>query len=404
MSLLHGVISQDVSNLGFLENRRYVTTDKKVHYSIGLGGPQWNPSMYNRDGFTVFSLMGNIENNHEQYMYIYNHNTDVLSERFSWGLNVLGNYHAYACTLILPSGHILTANSIIHNESVSIKKSTNPYDLSSYSEISVFNENNPAYFSMVLSGSRIYAVYRDQFERDYVTYSDDEGVTWATSKKILELPTDNWAYPRIVFNGTEINLICNVREGAGGDYSKAYFLKSTDGLNFSNISGSFSKDLDVDGHFTETELNTNCEIGLDVGFVTGGITCQLGHIWVWSNVVGLLVFNGTTWLNKNLTFTGYTNINAITLAMLNTDGNNYTIFLGGTRDTDVFVMLKVTTKDAFETITFEEFINPRPYTPIVTHNYNETKQTPLAFLERTYYDFGPLEEPFNSYSNFWFYN
>lgn len=408
--LLNAVISQSNERLGFLENRQYVTNNKKTHYSLGLPQAQYNPAMYNRDGVTVFATLGNRESNQEQFMYMYDHNGNTLAEPVSWGTYPTGNYHSIATTLILPDGRILTAASQIHNEFVSIKRSTSAYDLNTFTELVVLDFGlRPAYFTMTLIGTDIHATFRDQFEREYITKSTDSGLTWSTPVKILELGTDRWAYPRNIFSETEILLVINVRLGSGGAYSNTYFLRSSDGVTFTNVDGTFSKDISV-SHFTEAELIANCEIGTDIGRVSGGIQADNGTLWVHNyeystNETYLWHSDGSgDFAQKTLTFADYTNMNVSRLAIMNTSGDNYTMFIGGTRDTDVYLLLKVTTTDAFDTFTVEEFLNPRSYNPVIAHNYPQTKQTPLVLLEQTSYDWGPIEQPFNSYSNLWFFS
>lgn len=402
--IIHNIISQSKNDLGFLEDVKYITNDRKTHYSLGLPQAQYNPAMYNRNGVSVFATLGNRESDNEQFMYLIRHNGNILEDVASWGTYPSGNYHSIASTLILTDGRILTAASSVHNESVSIKRSTNPYDLSSYSEIATLTFEDPAYFTMSLIGDTIYAVFRDQFERNFVTESTDFGETWSTPKNILELPTDKWAYPRNIYDENEIILITNVRNKTVTDvYDKAYLLRSTDGISFSNVNATFTKNIDVDGNFTEAELIANCEISTDIGFVSGGIKADDGTIWIFGANNGLYFWNGSTWQNKPITYTGYTNINATRLAMFNEIDNKYTLFVGATRDTNVYVTLKVTTTDSFDTYTIEEFKNPRAYNPVIAHNYKETKQTPLALLEYTSFGYGDLTEPFDSYSNVWLY-
>jgi len=411
MSLLNAVISQSKDSLGFLENRKYVTNDKKTHYSLGLPQAQYNPCMYNRNGVTVFATMGNRESEQEQFMYMYHHNGNILDEVVSWGTYPDGNFHSPATVLILPDGRILTAASDIHNEFVSIKRSTSAYDLNTFTELVVLDFGlRPAYFTMTLIGTVIHATFRDQFERQYITKSTNYGETWSTPVKILELPTENWAYPRSVFSETEIILIVNVRDfsQSGEVYTNGFLVRSSDGVTFTNVDGTFSKDITV-SHFTEAELVANCEIGTDIGRVSGGIQADDGTIWIHNfeystDKTFFWHSDGSgDFVQKTLTFDDYTNMNVSRLSMINTSGDNYTIFIGGTRDTDVYILLEVKTTDAFETFTVSEFKNPRSYNPVIAHNYPQTKQTPLVLLEQTYYDYGSMQEPFNSYSNLWFY-
>ena len=92
-----------------------VTTIDNLHLYLGVGATQMSPFAYYRGGYTVFGLMGNVENLHASYMYLYNHRINKITIAYNWGTYIDGDYHSNPESLILPDGRILIVVSSNHN-------------------------------------------------------------------------------------------------------------------------------------------------------------------------------------------------------------------------------------------------------------------------------------------------
>ncbi len=107
-----------------------------------------------------------------------------------------------------------------------------------------------AYPHLFRVGSRIYVLSRtnaDAMQNPYVDlyYTDDEGVTWSSVIRIVNLAGDGyyWAYSVAVPSSLDDKLRITVNEYDNVRIRKIYYLESSDGVNWSNIDDSHSQDV-----------------------------------------------------------------------------------------------------------------------------------------------------------------
>ncbi len=398
--ILQTIIQQQSS---ISNNLRYIETNEVGHYSLGLSQAQYNPQMYNRGGYSVWGYQGNKESSRECRVYLYNHNTKKLTNALI-GFYPSGDFHNNSSYLILPDGKIFIVQTRGHNSSIDIYLSDNPYDINNLTLQSIFSASNPSYMCVGLLGSRIYGNYRTFAGINRLVYTEDNGATWSNPLVVCDLDGDTedyWAYPRLIYSNTEYIWGVNRRNKVDGDfYDKLYIFKTTDGVNVLNYSGSFTHDISVSS-ISNSDLDTNYEIGTDIGFADAFI--EVGsklYVYTFGTVH---IQDGASYSNVSLDSGSDTYItNGRSSFVSKTDGS-LTLICRGTVN-GVAGMYRLNSSDDFATFTSEliqENTNDGVFTATVAINQQQTLQTSLVFLERTSYGSGSIQDPDNSYSNFY---
>lgn len=407
---------------GRSDNNQYQSTvlgaeienNDMVHHYLGLAPSQQSPAAYYRNGYTVFGTMANQENNQETTMYLYNHSIGQLTTGVSWGTYPLGDYHSQPIPLILPDGRILVAVSSDHNTECLIKRSINPYDVTTYETIATITDGDPAYNCMVMLGGRIWMIFRNNLIDNAVRYSDDLGETWSTLDTILNLGaySDYWAYPKVIYSNNKLMFICNRFDQVGSDiYDKKYYLESVDGVNWSNISGSRTQDIssaqisasDLDNYYSIGDSAPNssfitafCQWNDNPFFITQSPTSEdTLQFWYYSG----------SWQTKTISVTDVPlkDVNRLELLATGTDSFilyavNYGTFTESPNLQSRIV--KITTSDAFDTNS-HEFLTPvdNDYSLIAAHNFTDSQKTAVICLALKTRGTGTDTEPIGGFSN-----
>lgn len=93
--------------------------------------------------------------------------------------------------------------------------------------------------------------------------STDYGRSW-TKKRIADAGSPEWLYPSGPYNGDDgevYYIFLSYRSGVEIEYGGIFFVRTTDGVNFKNFSGSFTKTVNTSADaITLTELFTNYAI------------------------------------------------------------------------------------------------------------------------------------------------
>jgi len=121
------------------------------------------------------------------------------------------------------------------------------------SYIQTFNFNDTS-FAFVRGGNN------DCQRYNHVYYSSNN---WSSSSSnmVVDLGNDYWAYPHCISNDSVTYCFINSRQDAGGsNYKHLFAIKTTDGINYTNLSGSYSQDSGSSQFFDTTELKTYCLI------------------------------------------------------------------------------------------------------------------------------------------------
>ena len=264
--------------------------DASAHsYTLGSSYPSpivWqNPTAwfhkgtYRRIWFIVISNISSVQTN---FLGYYDLDTETFSDLLdlqSPNSSGTDNHH-FASVITNKDGYILFSYDDVatsHNKGVIIKKSADPEDRSSFSIVydGTVNGRNlwqayPNLWRRAID-NRIFMFYRGNITSDgqyhnCLVYSDDGGDTWGTEKKIVEeinMVGDPINY-YVSSNGSKnwIGLSIIVRNGANGKYKYAFFIKSSDGITWQNLEGTFSKNIETEGFITSDEMIDNCGIDL----------------------------------------------------------------------------------------------------------------------------------------------
>jgi len=176
---------------------------------------------------------------------------------------------------------------------------------------------------MNVLGSNIFLLVRGNytygngiFEDSRLFKSTDNGNTWDSGVVILNTNTSpgHWERPYCtsIYDPNKLRYIISRLDDSSVLYTHAFYVESTDGITFSNISGSFSKNVVTSGAITQTELVQNYLLHSDPtydvevkaclktssGMVVAALNDSItGYIVAWSN--------GGVWNKKKLPIPNY---------------------------------------------------------------------------------------------------
>lgn len=395
-----------------------ISQDDSLHLYLSVASVTRNPAAWFRQGFTAFSQMGNIESQYKQWMYLYNHKNNKVTIGYDWGSFPFGDYHSSASVLILRDGRILTITSSQHNDSLTVKRSINPYNITSYEDIAEIVEEI-AYPNLTLLGDRIYMVVRSfPLIENAVSYSDDFGETWSAFKPILNSGAyaNYWMYPKSVFGQTKIMHFVTRRDMVTTNlFDKIYYLESEDGVNWRNVDGSYSRDIDV-LKLSASDLETYYKVrdinpAKSMVHAACQFNCKPFYVIETPDTDGALDFgyhNGSIWQTKTIEIVGIKLRDANRMELIPTALDSfilycceYDAFLSPVPSTPARIV-KITTTDNFDTyshefITTDEALN---YSVVAGQNFNEFGKTAVIAGVPKVYGSGPDTDPLNSYANF----
>lgn len=389
-----------------------ISQDNSLHLYVGSG------SAYYRGGFTALSMMGNIESDHKQWMYLYNHKTNELTIGYDWGSYPFGDYHSSAYVTILRDGRILTISETEHNDSLVVKRSLKPYDITSF-ETLVNIIDDIAYPNTFLIADRLYMVGRSfPLIENAVSYSDDFGETWTPFKPILNTGaySNYWAYIKQIWNPNKLQYYMVRRDMITTNlFDRIYFLQSEDGVNWSNVDGSYSRDIDV-LKLSAADLENHYKVRNITpanGFVHAA--CQFNNVPfycmqspVTDGAMDFGYFDGSIWQTREITISGKFLRPANRMALLPTGENSfifycceYETFASPIPNTQSPI-IKITTSDNFQNFTHEEITTglDLDYNVVASNNYQEFNKSAVFCLTPKVYGSGPDVDPLNSYANF----
>ena len=248
----------NIQNNPTVSQATLIDTDGKGHYSNLTPYGQYSPTMYTKGDKTVFTIQGNLQNGRENYIYTYDHTLKTLSEPSVMHPNVDGDYHGICSILILDDGNGLLFRESEHSVELEIYKTDAPWDYDNYSLVHTITEGGPAYPNPHQIGGRIFMNYRGSANKNYITYSDDDGDTWSTPRLIAQTRLGGyWMYPRQIFSNDKYRTFSSVYHTGRARYWKGYYYETTDGETYSNIDGSFTKNIITQGHITWQELDAH---------------------------------------------------------------------------------------------------------------------------------------------------
>ena len=184
----------------------------------------------------------------------------------------LNETHQAPAVIVADSGHVIVAYDQLggsggHNGGIRIMRSDSPEDISSFTQVAVLGSersDDGAYPVLwKLPSGRIICNYRGgpdvQQQMRSVSYSDDNGATWANAFTLLDTGDPSiWAYAcRIAGSRGDIVLTLNPldKRYAADRYLDVYILRSSDGITWRNEQNTFSRNLQSGAAFSKAELD-----------------------------------------------------------------------------------------------------------------------------------------------------
>lgn len=227
------------------------------------------------DGKYYFTAMGREDKNRDPYVYRYNSATNTVEQeqRIAMGI-VTEDTHRSPVINVDSSGNIylvveeLQVGADSHGTDIKIYKTTTPGDVTSLALLNTI-VGRYSYPVIDISGTNIFIGARGTtsevtFIRGDWWYhtSADSGSTFAAAVQLYDSGDENKvAYIQRVhsFDGG-VHLVLNERDNTLEAYTFVAYLKTTDNITWSNISGSWTKNVVSSGAITRAEIVSNCQI------------------------------------------------------------------------------------------------------------------------------------------------
>jgi hypothetical protein len=279
LMILPGIVrSIDISD-GY-----YYSTESRGHNPQAITAYNFGPQIYYYSGtydrtYFLWMQRGGTGYSIENMVLYYDHDTEVLSESYGVSPGIPGatDCHAHGSLIVADDGHIIVVHERLrntsssgHNGNYQIKRSVNPEDPSA--GFTLVHEtgsgncyphiwktaNGDLFVSSRYGSDYYYDHYRIMFYK-----STDNGLTWNTGNIVVNFGTarNYWAYhARITQSDSDgINLAVNrCDRDPGYGYPDCYYLNSEDGETWTNIDGSFTKNIITDGPLTCDEMDSHC--------------------------------------------------------------------------------------------------------------------------------------------------
>lgn len=146
-----------------------------------------------------------------------------------------------------------------HNSQQYYRKSSNPYDISTWSDkLSLTGATLATYpFPVVLNNNTIMVFWRQDALPNrhlYFSKTTNGGSTWATATKLIDVTTEDWVYIQSIEVGNEesnqsVHVLFALRDNTTGNFSNLSYLYSiNEGSTWNDISGnSYNNSIDTDG-------------------------------------------------------------------------------------------------------------------------------------------------------------
>ncbi|MCD4796819.1 MAG: T9SS type A sorting domain-containing protein [Candidatus Cloacimonetes bacterium] len=280
------------------------STNSSGHNPYAITGENFNPQIYYYSGEhnrTYFTWMqkGGAGYSLENMVFYYDHDTEELSESYGVvpGTQGATDTHGHGAIIVADDGHIIViheklwnAGPSAHNGEYQMKRSILPEDPSGGFELvhttgfgncypKIWKTDNGDLFVSSRYGSDAWA---DHY-RVMLYKSTDNGLTWDAGTVIVNFGTaaNYWAYhSRIIQSDSDgINIVINrVDRDPNYSYADCYYLRSEDGVIWTNIDNSYTKDVSTQGSLNSTEMDNyylvdhSNNVPAGIGLITGCIS------------------------------------------------------------------------------------------------------------------------------------
>lgn len=326
-----------IAGLDYPFEQGYYLTNKTGHPHAFIGY-QYYPIIWTiKDKtFLAWNQRDNDPYNNESMMLVYDHETKKVSHSVAWGeINPPNaDVHLVAAIIGTADDKILMLEENPHIGPIHIKKSGNNFNIQSYTYHNSFTADMAYPHIHKYSDGTLFCIFRastsataglNEESGAKIFKSTDNGITWTDLGMITffnwDGVTNEWAYPLTPYSSdNKLRLFVNHRRGIDPvSFPMLYYIESTDGINWTNIDGTFTKNISAGNHITLTEMETHCLVlKYGTGAVGDGVIrangtvldengnpyCIGGHSDD-AHSVRFIGWNGTAWFSKPIVVPGH---------------------------------------------------------------------------------------------------
>jgi hypothetical protein len=172
---------------------------------------------------------------------------------------LIQDYHHTSTIVLGKDSSLIQVSEKTHSGDTYIYKQSN-YE-GEFEKIDSITGGTLAYTQPFYIGSNLFVIGRKQYDQNTIYKSIDDGDSWGSANTVTDLDAGDWAYLHTYPHGDSIVYFgcINRNQSAGGEYDQIFLLKSTDGENFCNISGSRCEDITI-GVWDINELKAHAAI------------------------------------------------------------------------------------------------------------------------------------------------
>ena len=257
------------------------------------GANYYNSSAFEHNGIIYKAIRSSVVTGSRKILFSIN-GSKTISEPLDIGYPVEVDYHNVPALIVDDSGYIHIAWEKMavgtgHVTPMQFYKSVRPLDFTEF-ELNVEIAGLYSYNQFQKVGSTLFMIARDNAStsifRKRITDS-----TWAKLGVICNNTEVGKSYPNIIYDPAEekICITAYQMQTMGEEPTRAiteiFYLESADGITWSNVGNTFSKDIVTNGAISWEELNTNCIVVQD-------LVTELRQF----NVCGGVIKNGVPYL------------------------------------------------------------------------------------------------------------
>lgn len=354
----------------------------------------------------------------------YNHATGEIDSIYEFNFDVQSysadrDYHCRTVMTLLPDGNLMFCTERTHNGTLIVHRTTTPRDIQSIA-LHVFLGNGAYPKFWQHSSGRMMIAFRVGSNFQYIAgdFSNNSGNTFTERYNIAERAVvagmRYYSAIPIQVKGDNWHLLIMTRQDVSNNpfgyrFPKFFYLKSTDGgVTWSNVQGTFSKDVKNTSALTEAELTANYMFANipDADLVSSlelGGACVLptGQPFILNGVtifgtygVKITTYTGGAWVQKTLTIPNVLRYRSLFAVDENTI--DIVAIVETIIDSKAYNQAIIYRSiDAGDTWTEREVLTDNPNTPEpigymqITNNYDAAKKL-LICNAKTFNDFSDL--------------
>lgn len=251
-------------------------TLKKGNFDLVMSSFNYHPQIYFYSGLynrTYICWMGKDVDLNPCYVFYYDHDTGEISDSVLIGTADIGDNHNHGSIIADSTGTMYVMFERAHNDPYKVFKSTNPEDISSWTQLSSIGTDvaHPSLF--VDTSDNIYAYGRGEHDRGVIFKSTDGGTTFSENvfANMDPVGDNRWFYHTTISSRKSqgMHIVVWLLNEALLTYPDAYYIHTMDGVTFGNIeywesggSSGFSKNIVTEGYITKAELDANFAVVL----------------------------------------------------------------------------------------------------------------------------------------------